>query len=189
MAQMSQPMSGAAAPERRPISAMTRTVIVAVVAAVLVGVFVLALTYLKRLDEPSVTGYLDGQEIKFMHTEVSDPKIARILTDMVASPVLTVPSLAQVPEAMLAHVYVFANGIKNGGPLKFQRDVFDDPPGTPGYSPLRRIMLVTWNGGARPRILRAIGEVKAAEARGELTIKDSGAVVNIPLLSWPGGHR
>ncbi len=28
-----------------------------------------------------------------------------------------------------------------------------------------------------------------AEAKGELTIKDSGAVVDIPLLTWPGGHR
>lgn len=40
---------------------------------------------------------------------------------MISSPVLTVPALAQAPEAMLARVYVFANGIKDGGPLKFQR--------------------------------------------------------------------
>ena len=31
---------------------------------------------------PPVTGYSDGQEIMFIHTEASDPKIAKILTDM-----------------------------------------------------------------------------------------------------------
>ena len=29
---------------------------------------------------PAVTGYSEGQEILFMHTEASDPKIAKILT-------------------------------------------------------------------------------------------------------------
>ncbi len=31
---------------------------------------------------PPVTGYSEGQEILFIHTEASDPKIAKILTDM-----------------------------------------------------------------------------------------------------------
>ena len=189
MAHISRPIPSAASDEHKGTTSMARTLVVAVVTAVLVGTFVLAITYLKRPDEPSINGYLDGQEIRFMHTEVSDPKVAKILTGMISSPVFTVSSLAQAPDAMLARVYVFANGVKDGGPLKFQRDVLDNPPGTPGYRPLRRIMLVTWNGRARPRTLRSLGEVKEAEARGELTIKDSGAVVNIPLLTWPGGHR
>ncbi len=168
---------------------MTRNVVVAVVVAVIVGAFVLVYAFARPPAEPPVAGYLDGQEIKFFHTEVSDPKVAKILTDMIGSPVLTVPALAQAPGMMLARVYVFTNGIKDGGPLKFQRDVFDNPPGTPGYSPLRRIVLVTWKDGTRPRLLRSVAELKDAEARGLLTIKDSGAVVNIPLLTWPGGHR
>ncbi len=168
---------------------MTRNLVVTVVVAVVVGAFVLAYAFARPPAEPSVAGYLDGQEIKFFHTEVSDPKVAKILTDMISSPVFTVPSLAQAPDTMLARVYVFTNGVKDGGPLKFQRDVFDNPPGTPDYSPLRRIMLVTWRDGAHPRILRSAAELKDAEAKGELTIKDAGAVVNIPLLTWPGGHR
>ncbi len=168
---------------------MARNLVVLVVVAAVAAAFVLGFTYLRPPAEPSIAGYLDGREIKFFHTEVSDPKIARILTDMISSPVFTVPSLAQVPEAALARVYVFANGVKDGGPLKFQRDVFDNPPGTPGYSPLRKIMLVMWKDGARPRILKSVVDLKDGEARGELVIKDSGAVVNIPLLTWPGGHR
>ncbi len=168
---------------------MARNIVVTVVVAAVMAIFVLGYTFAKPPSEPSIKGYLDGQEIKFLHTEVSDPKVAKILTDMISSPVFTVPALARAPEAMLAKVYVFANGIKDGGPLKFQQDVFDNSPGTPGYSPLRRILLVMWNDGTRPRILKSVAEVRDAEARGELTIKDSGAVVNIPLLTWPGGHR
>ncbi len=60
---------------------------------------------------PPVTGYSEGQEILFIHTETSDPKIAKILTDMMGgSPVLVVPALAKAPPDLLARVYVFTNG-------------------------------------------------------------------------------
>ena len=93
---------------------------------------------------PPVTGYADGQKILFLHTETSDPKIAKILTDMMGSPVLLVPSLARAPKEMLALVYVFTNGVSGDGPLGplgFQPDVFDNPPGHSGYSPLGQLSL------------------------------------------------
>ena len=47
---------------------------------------------------PAVTGHGEGREILFIHTETSDPKIAKILTDMMGgSPVLVVPALAKAP--------------------------------------------------------------------------------------------
>jgi hypothetical protein len=91
---------------------------------------------------------------------------------------------------MLANVYVFTNGVKKGeGPFKFQADVFDRPPGTEGYSPLRAVNLVTWKDERRARELLSAAEVKAAEAAGEIDIERPGAVVNMPLLTWPGGRR
>ncbi len=56
---------------------------------------------------PYTTGYVDGQRISFIHPEVSDQKVADLLTEMLKSPVIVVPSLAQAPEPMLANVYVF----------------------------------------------------------------------------------
>ncbi len=167
---------------------MKRNLVIAGVAAVVAAGFVLAYV-LVRPAEPTVQGFMEGREIVFMHTEVSDPKVAGILTGMIRSPVFTVPSLAQVPKAALATVYVFTNGIKDGGPLKFQRDIFDNPPDTPGYSPLREIVLVTWNAGRDPRILKSVTELMEAEKKGELTLKRTGIVVNVPLVTWPGGHR
>ncbi|RMF85707.1 MAG: hypothetical protein D6736_16715 [Nitrospinota bacterium] len=180
---------------------MSRNLVVTSLVSVLMAGFVLIYTALTPTQAqqgmipvtgptvPSVKGYSEGQEILFIHTEASDPGIARILTDMMGSPVLVVPSLARAPEAMLAHVYVFKNGIKGEGPLGFQPDVFDHPPGTAGYSPLRALNLVTWKDEQAARELRSAAEVKEAEARGEVTIERPGVVINMPLLTWPGGER
>jgi hypothetical protein len=145
--------------------------------------------FVNPVGVPPVYGYTEGTSIQFIHTEASDPKVAELLTDMMNSPVLVVSSLAQAPDSMLTNVYVFTNGVRGDGPFKFQSDVFDRPPGTDGYSPLRALNLVAWNHERSARELKSAAEVKAAEAAGELTIKRPGVVVNMPLLTWPGGRR
>lgn len=139
---------------------------------------------------PPVKGYLEGREISFLHTEASDAKVAELLTRMMRSPVLVVPALAHAPESMLGAVYVFTNGVKKGeGPFKFQADVFDHPPGPDGYSPLRAVHLVRWKDERAAQELRSAAEVKDAQARGDVSIERPGVVVNMPLLTWPGGRR
>lgn len=168
---------------------MTRNLTVTALVAVLIAGFVITAKAFTGSVTPPVTGYLEGQQIQFSHTETSDAKVADLLTKMKSSPVLVVPSLAQASDVMLASVYVFTNGVKGAGPLGYQPDVFDNPPGTPGYSPLRRLNLVTWKSGASVRELKSAAEVKEAEARSEVTIEHSGVVINMPLLTWPGGQR
>ncbi len=148
-----------------------------------------AVAYALKPAVPNVKGYLDGQEILFQHTEVSDPKVAQLLTEMMKSPVLIVPSLAQAPPALLANVYVFTNGVRGGGPFKYQPDVFDNPPGSDGYRPLRAVHLVTWKNERPARVLKSASEVKAAETAGEITLEQPGVVANMPLVTWPGGSR
>src|SRR5262249_2462326 len=73
---------------------------------------------------PPVKGFTEGQEIRFIHTEASAAQVAQMLTEMMGSPVLVVPSLAQAPDSMLANVYAFQNGVRLGeGPFGFQSDV------------------------------------------------------------------
>ncbi len=141
---------------------------------------------------PPVHGYSEGKPILFLHTEASDPGIAKILTEMMGSPVLVVPALADAPESMLAHVYVFENGMQPDGPrgpLGFQPDIFDHPPGSEGYRPLRSIVLVHWTDPASARLLRSAAELRKAIASGEITARKTGIVVNMPFLTWPGGQR
>ena len=138
---------------------------------------------------PPVRGFGDGGELFFIHSEASDPKIAEMLSLMMGSPVITVPALAQAPEAMLADVYVFKNGLKGMGPLGFQPDIFDRLPGSEGYRPLRRLHLVTWKAGASPREFTSVEALMEAKSRGELTLERTDVVVNMPMLLWPLGRR
>lgn len=138
---------------------------------------------------PPVKGFSEGQEIRFLHTEASSTDVAQMLSAMMSSPVLVVPSLAEAPASMLADVYVFTNGIAGEGPLGFQPDVFPAPPGTDGYRPLRALVRVTWKAGATARRLASAAEVVAAVSAGEVTLERTAVVINMPMLTWPGGQR
>jgi len=148
-----------------------------------------AVAYALKPAVPNVKGYLDGKEILFQHTEVSDPKVAELLTEMMRSPVLVVPALAQAPPSLLATVYVFKNGVRGGGPFKYQPDVFDNPPGSDGYRPLRAVALVTWKSERAARVLKSASEVLTGATAGEIVVERPGVVVNMPLVTWPGGGR
>ena len=180
---------------------MKRNLIVTVLVAVVMAGFVLAYTSLAPQAGgmggmglagplvPAVKGFIEGQEIWFIHTEVSDSEIADVLTQMMDSPVLVVPSLAEAPDELVANVYVFTNGNEGEGPLGFQPDVFDHPPGTPGYRPLRTLNLVTWQDGSSIHPLTSAADLREAEMKGEVEIEQPGVVINMPMLTWPGGHR
>ena len=138
---------------------------------------------------PLVRGLYEGEELFFIHTEASAPQVAQMLTEIMGPQVVLMPKLAEVPEELLANVYVFTNGVEGGGPFGFQPDVFDSVPGEESYSPLRAINLVTWQEDAAPHVLSSSEEVQKAESAGEIIIERPGVVVNMPILVWPGGHR
>lgn len=138
---------------------------------------------------PLVRGIYAGEDMFFIHTEASDVDVAGLLTDMMGPEVVVVPSLAKIPEALRGNVYVFTNGIAGGGPMGFQPDIFDSVPPDPDYTPLRTLNLVTWQAGIRLRQLNSVAEVEVAETAGEIVVEQPGIVINMPILTWPGGHR
>jgi hypothetical protein len=142
-----------------------------------------------KAELPAGKAYAEGKEIYFIHTEASDAGVAEKLTNMMKSPVVLVPSLASVPAEALANVYVFTNGLKGSGPFGFQPDVFDNPPGTAGYTPLRRLNVIKWADETKARELKSAAEVLQAEKAGELTIEQPGVVINMPFVVWDGGKR
>ena len=132
---------------------------------------------------PLNRAYADGKEIYFVHLEASDEKAAKALTDMMDSPVFYVPSLAKTPAEAVANVYSFDNGVEG------QVSVFDNPPGSAGYSPLRQLNMVIWADGAKTRELKSVSEIQTAKDAGELAIKPTGIVINMPFVVWDGGRR
>ena len=146
-------------------------------------------TYGRGGRMPALSGFYDGHEVTFIHTEASDPEVATTLIGMVSSPVLVVPELAKVADSALGTVYVITNGVKGPGPMGYQADVFDTAPSDPGYSPLRELNLVTWKEGDDPETLTSEAEIQQAARNGQLQIQATGIVVNMPCATWPGGHR
>ena len=142
-----------------------------------------------KAELPVDKGYAEGAEIYFTHTEVSVAELAEKMTAGMQSPVLYVPSLAEVPLDAHVNVYSFTNGVKGDSMSGLQPSVFDNPPGTEGYSPLRRLNMVTWVDETKARELKAAAEVLEAAKAGELTIQQTGVVINMPFVVWDGGQR
>lgn len=139
---------------------------------------------------PPVAGLYDGQQIFFVHSEASDAEVAGMLTDMMGgSPVLVVPELAEVDAAARDEVFVFTNGIQGMGPFGFQRDVFASVPGDEAYSPLRTVVRVSWHDEDQARELTSTDAIQRAADAGEVELEQSDVVVNMPVLTWPGGQR
>ena len=82
------------------------------------------------------------------------------------------------PGNKVAPIWVFTNGADR------QRNVIDVVPGDRGYSPLWRVVMVSWADDASPRVLRSAAQVRAAAAAGEVTLRRTNTVVNCPVVGF-----
>lgn len=84
--------------------------------------------------------------------------------------------VALAPGNNVLPIYTFTNGVAD------QKNIADTEPGTTAYTPLWAVVAITWKSTATPRLLKSFDETKAAEAAGELTLKNTPDVVNCPFL-------
>lgn len=139
------------------------------------------------LDIPLVMGYADGNKVFYITTEASHKEVADHLTDLLGFKVTYAPTIKNTPKAALANIYEFTNGVEGSGPTGFQPNVADSQPGDPEYSPAWAVQHVTWTDESTARELTSEDEILAARDAGELTIKETGVVVNCPFIKWNGG--
>ncbi len=143
---------------------------------------------------PMIDGYYNDEKVFFIHTEISDQKMANMMSMMVNFPTIHVSDLENIPEEDLGKFYVFTNGIPGtgpygGGPFMFQIDIFDTVPGQDEYSEFRVPQLVTWNDNSAPRILTSVDELLQAETNGDLSINSADFVVHLPMIIWDSGTK
>jgi hypothetical protein len=139
------------------------------------------------IDIPLTKGYVNGSEVFYITTDVSDNRTAAHLTNITGFKVNYAPLLAQAPNASIANIYEFKNGINGTGPQGFQPNVADSQPGDENYSPLWKTNLVEWEQGVTPRELKSQSDIISAQKNGELTIMPSNIIVNCPFVQWNGG--
>lgn len=158
---------------------MRRIILLGLVATLAAAATAVAQT---QKTPPLIGGFYNGKGVTYLLTDVSTQKDAAALSKATNFPVTYSAKLAKVPEAALAKLYLFTNGVKGPNPFGFQANVIDSVPGQAAYSPLWRVYAVTWNAGANARQLKSEREVLAAKAAGELTIKKTGLIKNSPVV-------
>lgn len=125
--------------------------------------------------------WVDGRKVEYITTDASDPEVAR------AQGVNHVPRLAdalvKVPggKSLLERVYAF--------PGQEQAPVFQSAPLPAGpanadraYSPLWRMVKVTWAPKATVRPLTSEEDILKAEDQGVVTVTVTNVVLNCPVL-------
>jgi hypothetical protein len=131
---------------------------------------------------PVSEGYVDGKIHYFLATDSSDNKIANSITNSTGFKVNFAPSLAMVPISTREQGYDFLNGVKGNGSFGFQTPVASAVPGQKNYTPLVQLNLVRWNASAKPLILTSVSEIINAQKNGQLTIINTGIVINSPVV-------
>lgn len=130
---------------------------------------------------PLRLAWYEGREVRYITTDASDPAVAA------DQHVNFAPRLAQAISAapgqsVTERVYKVSNFP--------QRTIFQSVPGPLGgtnadtsYSPLWRMVVVTWRKPDEAKELRSEEAVLAAEDEGKVTLQVTKIVLNCPILS------
>ena len=138
---------------------------------------------------PMHQGYYDGGDVYFIITDSSDPTHADMITKNQDWQVELAPLLKNAPEEALSKTYMFTNGIKGDGIHGFQGEVFTSTPAqADAYSALTSHVHVTWNDGAKSRILDSEAMIMKAAENDEITLTKVDVVLNMPQIIWPEGQ-
>ncbi|MBX3606708.1 MAG: hypothetical protein KF788_15620 [Piscinibacter sp.] len=129
---------------------------------------------------PLQQGWFDGEVVFYVTTDVSDAAVAR---DKQANhaPRLAGAAHAAGPAAPLDTVYAVTN-FAQGGVFASAPDPIGPLSRDASYSPLWRMVAVTWVDPARARVLKSEEEVLAAQEAGHVRLVRTDIVLNCPIV-------
>ena len=142
-----------------------------------------------RLDEPALqlplqVGWFEGDAVFYVTTDVSDAEVAKAKNANFAprlADALTDGATPPQRRSAVDKVYAVTNFV--------QPSVFASAPlpmghlnRDPAYSPLWRMVTVTWKAGHEPRALTSEEAVLAAEQAGAVRLQATRVVLNCPIV-------
>ena len=140
------------------------------------------------VDIPLHKGFYDGKPLYYIITDSSDSQDASLLSSKQGWKIQTSALLAQSPQKLLNRVYVFTNGMPGNGTLGFQDEVFSSIPSSQDYVPLALVTHARWIDGTARQVLNSTKEILDANQTGKLVLTNTGTVMNMPQIVWPGGQ-
>lgn len=140
---------------------------------------------------PLNRAWVDGREVHYVSTDVSDAEMARALglnhVPRLADALPSASGGAAATRSVVERVYLFPQGE--------QINVFPSAPRPTGsanadksYSPLWRVVMVHWQAAATRRELRSEEAILAAQDKGELALTVTPVVVNCPIVRSVDGQ-
>lgn len=124
----------------------------------------------KMTSEPVYRGYYDAHVDTYMLTDVSSKAQATALHINYSA------ALGKISGLPLQYFV-------KGRAAKGQITVFGSEPGEKDYNPLWAEVWVTWKSGVKPVVLTSDNQINALAAKGKLTVKNAGIVLNAPILT------
>jgi hypothetical protein len=117
---------------------------------------------------PLFKAYSQGKVVYYTNFEASDAAFARGIRGAFA------PRLAKAKDDGIDEFFLVTNGVSG------QTPVLGSPPGDPDYSPIWRLIRVTWNSGARRTLLTSEADIDAQMAN--LSETETSIYFNCPVL-------
>lgn len=119
----------------------------------------------------------DGKTIYYIATDASVKEVADDL-----GVIFVEKTKATLATSSASDLFVFTNGIKGSGPMGFQASIASTDVGNAFYSPLWRILTVTWKDASHAEFLTKQSDITSATSSGKLTTDVAGVVVNCPFV-------
>jgi hypothetical protein len=119
-------------------------------------------------------GIVDGRDVHFIRTDTSDEGFAR------EQRLIWAPRIASLASELSGAAYLIS-----GGPSE-QPVVLSSEPGRPDYTPAWRVHRVTWT--TAPKTLTSVSDIDAASSAGEVSVEETGIVMNGAVVKWSSGE-
>jgi hypothetical protein len=121
------------------------------------------------------TGYYDNHKLTYISTDTSSK------AEAAADHINYAPGLAKTLP-LASKIYLVTNGA-----FSTRGAVFGSAPGESDYTPLWEEVMVTWKNPAKAVALGSDNQINSLVAKGQLTAKPNGTVLNCPIIGTAKG--
>ena len=136
---------------------------------------------------PMHEGLVNGKTVYYIITDSSNNLVASTISSNQNWKVQLSPVLAHVPSTSYGNIFIFTNGIAGNGTHGYQDDVLSFTPSDKQYSPLNKVIEVSWNVGRGPFILNSTKTILDANMTGKIKLTVTDTILNTPEVIWDGG--
>ncbi len=136
---------------------------------------------------PMHEGMVNGKAAYYIITDSSNNLVANTISSKQNWKVQLSPVLAHVPITSLGDIFIFTNGITGNGTQGYQNDVLSFTPSDKQYSPLSKVINVSWNVGRGSLILNSTQAILDANMTGKIKLIVTDTILNTPEVAWDGG--